>query len=180
MKLSKLTESSFDPEKYNPEDEIKSHLDKLYSMKPQEPKDNPPQQEEPPIGKLVWVPPSLNVELHELYNHAGNQDLMVTSRQLITAFRNGKMMSLSPKTWGTLENTDSRAPHDLDEIRKIAKTYKKTDEDINKLIQVMVSGGKLEAPTVWFRKSLPPFLIGGNTRLMLCRYFNIKPKIWAI
>ncbi len=74
-----------------------------------------------------------------------------------------------------MENTDSFETNTVQKAVNLAKEY---DRDIAKIFQGM--GKKLPAPIVLMRKGKPPYLVGGNSRLMASRALGTKPKILAV
>jgi hypothetical protein len=64
-------------------------------------------------------------------------------------------------------------------------TYRTTDDrpdrrDIMRIIEGMEHGDTLPAPIVLFRDGHPPYLIAGNTRLLVARAMGRRPKILAV
>lgn len=75
-----------------------------------------------------------------------------------------------------LDNSDYFLVKTFDDIVELVNKY---DKDIDKLLE-QFEKGEIEAPIVLFRTKKNPYLIGGNTRLMLLKFLNIKPKVLKI
>lgn len=120
-----------------------------------------------------WSKPSLGHEEGEVTRTA--ETLKIPPKKLLKAFDDGKVETLSDKDWSRLENTDS---YDTDTFEKADALAKEYDRGIAKVVQGL--GGTLPAPIVLFRKGEPPYLVGGNTRLMAARAFGAKPQVLAL
>jgi hypothetical protein len=120
-----------------------------------------------------WSKPSLEHEEGEVKRTA--ETLKIPPKKLLSAFDGAKVEALSDKDWSRLENTDS---YDTDTFEKADALAREYDRGIAKVVKGM--GGTLPAPIVLFRKGEPPYLVGGNTRLMAARAFGAKPQVLAL
>ena len=92
------------------------------------------------------------------------------------AFTNAQVESLSSGDWEAMTNTDSRG--EWTKERVIAHIGSKRDHA--KIFRGLENGKELPAPVVLFRADTPPYLIGGNTRLMACKALQIQPRVLAV
>ena len=125
--------------------------------------------------KVRYVKPSLAIEKDELERTAKVFDYDVD--RLIENFNDGEFTKLDEKDWKKLENTDSNKVDNIEDIQKLAVKYGKDFDNVRN--QIIVDK-KIEAPIVLYRKRKPPYLVGGNTRLMILKSMGIQPMIWAI
>jgi DNA polymerase III epsilon subunit-like protein len=125
--------------------------------------------------KVRYIKPSLQIEKDELERTARVFDYDVD--RLIEHFEDGELISLDEKDWKKLENTDSNKVNNIEDIKQLATKYGK---DFDNLYNQITIDKKIEAPIVLYRKRKPPYLIGGNTRLMILKSLGIKPMIWAV
>ena len=124
---------------------------------------------------IRFVKPSLAIERDELERTAKVFDYDVD--RLIESFDDGELTKLDEKDWKKLENTDSNKVDNIEDIQKLAVKYGKDFDNVRNQISV---DKKIEAPIVLYRKRKPPYLVGGNTRLMILKSMGIQPMIWAI
>jgi hypothetical protein len=120
-----------------------------------------------------WQAPDLSFEAGEI-KRTGNS-LGIPARKLQAAAKNAKLAALSDSDWSELENTDS---NDTTSVAKAVAKAKEYNRDITSVIKGL--GGELPAPIVLKRKGEAPYLIAGNTRLMVSKAFGIKPKVLVI
>lgn len=125
--------------------------------------------------KVRYVKPSLEIEREELERTAKVFDYDID--RLIENFEDGELIKLDEKDWKKLENTDSNQINSEEDIKKLATKYSKDFDRVHNQITV---DKKIEAPVVLYRKRKPPYLIGGNTRLMVLKSLGIIPMIWAV
>lgn len=120
-----------------------------------------------------WHKPNLEEESGEINRTA--KSLKIEPKKLMQACKTAELESLSDKDWSRLENSDS---YDTDTIEKAAGKAKEYNRDIARTLNGM--GKEMPASIVLFRKGQPPYLIGGNTRLMSARAVGAKPKVLAV
>ena len=124
---------------------------------------------------MPWVPPLLPNERGELERTA--LALGVSLFALLRAWPHATLVELDPLTWERLENTDSCGPLTVEEATRLARVY---GRDIAQVLAGLTTGADLPAPVVLFREGEPPYLVGGNTRLMASRALGHTPKVLAI
>lgn len=117
-----------------------------------------------------WVSPSLIRERGEIERTA--EALQIDYESLMYAAKKGKLQTLDDATWDRLENTDSQKTTVLRNAKRLAKEY---GRDADSIIQGFNSGEPMPAPIILLRKNHAPYLIGGNTRLMIARALKIQP-----
>ncbi len=80
------------------------------------------------------------------------------------AFDSAQLESLSDVDWSVMTNADSQGEWSKDDV--IAHIG--SNRDHAKIFSGLENGEELPAPIVLFCNDHPPYLIGGNTRLMAC------------
>ncbi|MBI4066008.1 hypothetical protein HY412_02360 [Candidatus Kaiserbacteria bacterium] len=95
-----------------------------------------------------------------------------------------KIEMLTENEWSKLENTDSYNILTGDWVTIIGhvqhyNTTTNADRDWQELRNAFESGKAIDAPIILKTKS-GLHLISGNTRLMMCRAFSIRPKVLII
>ncbi|MEK7648103.1 MAG: hypothetical protein AAB384_03670 [Patescibacteria group bacterium] len=122
-----------------------------------------------------WIAPSGEFEQGEFFRTA--EELHVNAGELLVACEQGALEPLSDSDWEVMMNTDSRdTTWQLQEVI----THIGSKRDVDKIIEGFQTGAGIPAPVVLFREGEPPYLIGGNTRLLVARAMGIRPKIWAV
>ncbi|MGB0757859.1 MAG: hypothetical protein ACPGO5_05440 [Patescibacteria group bacterium] len=130
-----------------------------------------------------WVPPSLEEELGELQNAAEN--LGIDERVIISAFESGALEELADEDWSSMVNADSRdeswtLPEVRDWIKERNNLQSDNDRKVDMIIEGFEAGASLPAATVLYRHNERPYLIGGNTRLLVARGKGIRPHVFAL
>jgi hypothetical protein len=121
--------------------------------------------------EIVWTKPHLAEEMEELESAANKLNLDIFD--LKKAWDSGKLRRLKTKDWKDLENSDSWEISSVEEATKLAKRY---DRDLDSILLA----DRLPAPIILFKSGDKPYLISGNTRLMVCRVLGYSPMIFAI
>ncbi len=124
------------------------------------------------VNVAVWSRPLLDDEEGEfkrVFDETG-----IDTETLASAFKHGKLVTLSDSDWSRLENTDSYNIVNLDEARKLAGEY---DRDIESILQALGAQKDLPAPIILELEDGTLTLVGGNTRLMAARALGISPKV---
>ena len=97
--------------------------------------------------------------------------------ELLEACENGKLIELSHQDWEQLQNADSQdTTWTLEEVR----THLEGKRDVEVIEKGFNDRAVMPAPIVLFRKDQPPYLIAGNSRLLVSRVMNVQPKVWAV
>lgn len=124
-------------------------------------------------AKTKWIRPDYAEEGVEVERTA--KTLGIPEAKMKQAWDRAKVEPLAEEAWSQLENTDS---YDTDTLEKADKLAEQYDRNIPWTLQRM--GGELPAPIVLLRKGKPPYLIGGNTRLMISRALGAKPQVLTL
>ncbi len=119
-----------------------------------------------------WVPPQLSVEYEEM--ERTSKELHIPLRVLTKAFNNGELVELTDEMWSEMRNTESWQVSDED-MRALVKNPDKDDAIIRKGYD---AESVLPAPIVL--KDVSPYLIAGNSRLMIASERGLTPKVWLI
>jgi hypothetical protein len=123
----------------------------------------------------TWIKPSIQEEMEEIKRTA--EELHMPLRALLLAAQRGSLVVLDDVFWSQMENTDSWETTDMDIVEKLGTEY---ERDVDGLVQAMKTGQTLPAPLVLLKPNGIPYLIGGNTRLMVARALGIRPKVFLI
>ena len=124
---------------------------------------------------MPWVPPLLHEEQGELERTA--LALGVELPTLLRACSHATLTELNAHTWSQLQNTDSNADLTVERAEHLARTY---GRDIGRIFEGLTTGADLPAPLVLLREGEPPYLVGGNTRLMASRALGHTPKVLLV
>ena len=122
--------------------------------------------------KVRWKRPSLVEERDEIIERA--RDLRLHPAVLKDAIRRGQLAPLSREIWQRLQNTDSWKTLTTTQARALAVKYKK---DANRVERGFRAGSTFAAPIVLHRAGKPPYLVAGNTRLMIARALRVVPLV---
>jgi len=126
------------------------------------------------VSKTKWKKPDLGEEQGEVERTALYLGIE-NYEDIMAAGKNAKLVPLEEDVWSKLENTDSYKTNTVEKANSRAKKY---NRDIANVFDGM--GTELPAPVVLFREGEPPYLVGGNTRLMASRALGHTPKVLAI
>lgn len=136
------------------------------------------------ISDINWVKPNFNLEEGEIRRTAmtlagdNRDEALKYLTQILEALSNGYLESLSDELWSNLENTDSWEkvePGSIDEVRKISDGYNKNFKGVYNAI---LEGKEISAPIILIKPNRKPYLISGNTRLMIARALAQRPRVW--
>ena len=122
-----------------------------------------------------WIAPSIQEEMGELERTA--EELSLSLKELLTATQKGTLVVLDDHLWSQMENTDSWQTTDMDTVEQLGMEY---ERDVNQLVRAMKQGKILPAPLVLIKPDGVPYLVGGNTRLMVARALGIRPKVFLV
>jgi len=130
-------------------------------------------------SQVEWVKPNLVEEMGELDRTA--EELGIDLEELIEAFENGELQDLDADEWKTLRNAHSRDESwTLDEVREWMKEIKKNRRDPERVLSGFERGDEIPAPIVLYRSGEPPYLVTGNTRLLVARVKKIAPMVLKV
>lgn len=93
-------------------------------------------------------------------------------------YSKSNLTELTDIIWKNLENTDSYAIHNLDDIKKaiMGNFASSGSRDVESVIKEFLSGS-VRAPIILCYNSNKNYtLVAGNTRLMVARMLRVKPK----
>lgn len=122
-----------------------------------------------------WQKGPIELELDELPGHSKRLGFAI--EDFVRAYDQAELVELSDEDWGRLQNCDSRGQtwtiEDIDE-------YRGHERDVHGIKDRLPTGREIYAPVVLYRAGHNPFLIGGNTRLMLATALKVRPKVVAV
>ncbi len=119
----------------------------------------------------------INEEKEELREAA--ERLRLNYAILEKAFDGAEMEDLGNddwKEWGEENNAELKGEWTKDKV--IAHIGNKRNHA--SIFQGLEQGEELPVPVVLFQSGKPPYLIGGNTRLLACKALGIRPQILAV
>ena len=133
------------------------------------------------IEQLMKTPRWRKLEGDEIEHEKGElqrtaEELQLAYPTLERAFDNAQLESLSDADWSLMTNTDSQGTWTKDDVI----THIGSNRDCTKIFGGLENGDELPAPIVLLRDNEPPYLIGGNTRLLACKALKIQPQILAV
>lgn len=125
-------------------------------------------------GTSSWYLPNLSniVEIQQQANIL-NIDADVLLQAINDSIIEGKLVELSDEEWFKLENTDSVFKLNIDQIRQVGGK-------VDIIVESLRNGLAMEAPIVLYRENQPPYLVCGNTRLMVSKLLKHRPTILRI
>ena len=135
--------------------------------------------------EINFVKPKLSTEKDELERTA--KAFKINFEELVISFNKADLIEFND--FDNLENTDSNDSNiyfgNTDRIIREVRALNERGREGTGLLNYervieQIEHGEIEAPIVWFRKGENPYLIGGNTRMMILRMLRIKPKVLAI
>ena len=124
------------------------------------------------MDNVSWYKPDLSEEHEEM--ERTSEELGIDLQEIIDGYKNGSLEELNNDMWQMMENTDSWDIKDLEDARRYAEEYGK---DIENIIDGFKKGKELPAPIVLIKDDGAPYLIAGNTRLMVARALKVVPKV---
>lgn len=125
--------------------------------------------------KPTWVKPPIEKELDEFPGHSKRLGIPVEA--IVEAWNRAELQELDDEDWSRLQNCDSR---DQDWTVEEVEDYRGKERDVKGINARFQNGEPIHAPVVLFRANHNPFLMGGNTRLMLCRTYKVRPMVLAL
>lgn len=143
-------------------------------------------------GKRInpnWIRPDLQEERGEIervvVEFLKQESTEENINTVVRTLESAPIIDLSDKEWSSLENTDSfhnvRSGH-IEDAEKITKEYNsklapQNQRDFKTIFNGFSNGSKMKVPTILRDKNGTLHLISGNTRLMICRAFGVRPKV---
>lgn len=123
------------------------------------------------MDNVSWFKPDLSEEHEEI--ERTSEELGIDLQEIKDGYKNGSLKELNNDMWQKMENTDSWDIKDLEDARRYAEEYGK---DIENIIDGFKGGKRLPAPIVLIKDD-GPYLIAGNTRLMVAKALKVVPKV---
>ena len=93
------------------------------------------------------------------------------------SFEQGNMMQPLKSLLKSMENTDYNEVKTIEDVKRFADEYERNSDAI---IDGFKQGKPMAAPIVALRKGKRPYLISGNTRLMVSKALEIIPELYVI
>ena len=121
---------------------------------------------------VSWYKPLMSEEHEEM--ERTSEDLGIDLHEIEDEYQKGSLVELTDNIWGKMENTDSWGIESLEDARRYAEDYGK---DIERIVEGFESGEELPAPIVLIKPDGVPYLVAGNTRLMVARALGVTPKV---
>lgn len=134
--------------------------------------------------EINYIKPSYNVEEPEIKRITKKFKLTKSKVKTIeNQFKENEIVDLN---YTEIDNSDYSSIENFDQVLELAKKYGK---NINRLL-TQFENGEIEAPVILIKEGKNPelvdaekenpYLIGGNTRLMLLKALGMKPKVLEI
>jgi len=132
--------------------------------------------------EIHWVRPDMRDEGGEIERTArtlvaSEAGYPAKLREVIDSISAAELEELTDEMWAQLENTESYEqvrPGHIEDAQKFAEEYKR---DWQLLFQSMKEGDPIKAPIIIVKPDGVPYLVSGNTRLMLSRALEIKVRV---
>lgn len=123
----------------------------------------------------MWKLPNLDFEKEEFERTARARDL--DKDKLFSAASRGKLVDLDADTWKDLENTDSFKTTSLKSVKRLSKKY---GRDYRSILLGIKQKTELPAPVILKKPGQKPYLVAGNTRLMVARAKKLPVKVFQV
>jgi hypothetical protein len=136
----------------------------------------------------IWVKDAWRNEAGEFQRYVGKNNAYakdigldnIKIEEWKSAYDKSRMVILNDRMWKTMNNTDSWEATTLEKIHNFIRINDEGGSgfrDIDKVIKEV--RGRARCPIVILHKGKYE-LVAGNTRLMACRFLNIRPKIVVV
>ncbi len=127
-------------------------------------------------NNVKWVMPNIQKEMDELERTADTLGIDLNS--LIRTTQQSKLVPLDEMTWRSMKNTDSYGikKGDMRTVNSLGGGY---GRDVGSILDAFQQGGTLPAPIVLVQNN-EPYLVAGNTRLMVARAMGVQPMILKV
>jgi len=123
-----------------------------------------------------WQKPNWEDELCELKRTSRDLKLKYSFLKE-KCIKKGFLTDLDYNFWSKLENTSSFKISDLSDVYDFLVKVERT-RDWQKIVLGFKNNDKIPSPIVCIKSDNIPYLVGGNTRLMISKALGIQPKIW--
>ena len=137
-----------------------------------------------------WIRPDLQEERGEIervvIEFLKKEPTTENISAVVSALESAPVVDLSDEEWELLENTDSHLdnvrPGHIEDAEKVNDVYNlelppENRCDLKKTLAGFMNGSKMKVPTILKDKAGKLHLVSGNTRLMISRALNIRPKV---
>ncbi len=122
-----------------------------------------------------WEKPSYKEEEEEITRTA--HALGISVKLIANAFEKAGLEELNDAVWSAMKNCDSREGGWT--IERV-KQHLQGSRDVEWLEKIIKGNKSLDAAGVLFRSNERPYLMWGNSRLLVCRVTNVHPQIVAV
>lgn len=141
-----------------------------------------------PDNNPEWVRPDLKKEKGEIERvirkFLGKEIIEENIEAVEKVLETAPIVELSDADWAMLENTESFheiGPGQLAEVERVVDMYNQdlapeNKRDFKKLLVGFQPGNRMQTPTI-LKYQGKLHLISGNTRLMIARALNVRPKV---
>ena len=128
---------------------------------------------------IKFIKPNLDTEISDI--NRVQKEFNLTADQINKIKENFNKQKLVDLKYDEISNSDFSHVESIDDVIKLAKEY---DKNIDALL-TQFEKGKIEAPIILSIGKNKPYLIGGNTRLMILKIMlleslNVQPKVLEI
>lgn len=122
---------------------------------------------------IIWVKP--NIEEEEEGFQRAAKELGLDIEDMNQKASKGWTQQISKEIWSILQNTDSWTVESIEDVEKIAA---KNNKDLEFIVSAIGKGQSLPSPIVVFLGDGIPYLIAGNTRLMVSKMMGVTPEVF--
>lgn len=125
-----------------------------------------------------WVNPDFNYEDSEFKRTARDLKLKYSfiRKSVLTK---GFLVEFNDDLWRTCDNTSSFKINSLSDCNDYLIKVDR-NRNLKRLIEGFKNNNEIPAPIVIIKSDNQPYLVGGNTRLMVSKALGIRPKVWLV
>ena len=134
-----------------------------------------PHEKEKDEIKINWIMPDIQSEVDEIKRTAEEEGL--SESEINDAISKGLLEELTEEIWSQLQNTESYDHVRYQQMEDV-KMYAEKGEgrDWKSLLGAIKEGKPMKSPIVLIKPNGVPYLVSGNTRLMLSKVLGAKVK----
>lgn len=131
-----------------------------------------------------WIKPDIYKEINEIERTVKELGLTnsTESVEVITRiqelFQNGSLEVLDDTLWSQLENSDSWKNIEKGNIGEALEYAEEYHKNYHGILKAYKEGLPIHASIIVIKSDGTPYLIAGNTRLMISRGLAMNPKVW--
>lgn len=133
---------------------------------------------------INWCYPDIDEEKEEIIRTAMefagfDNDYREEISKIYNAIDRGRIQPLDEAMWSKLTNSDSFQFKlgQVEEAKAYALEAGKSPEGVDKILAGMRNGQPMQSPIIVIRSDGVPYLVSGNTRLMLARAVGDTPHV---